>query len=375
MIIVDERNCLKNELSTLASEPLELFHNLQVMNFKSFTSLSLTKMNEIALIDIQTILKYPDLMDDFRVVMNIFTGVIFFYDGENQKEIEWIKKESVTSSKILGIYTYSLDQMNSLVLINQVKFVWQLLEEQKSLQKQLVHFSFELEEVLQTAQSEMTKAKKIYETFIPKRTQEIKGIVFSNKYLAGDGGGAEFFDLIQTSNKIYQILISSQSYLLTSSVMGILSRYKDEGFNPETFIYDVSEDAKKINSSKKQKFVHDLLVLEIDPISLKLILHTDSEVVFFSQGIGKIKLNKDAPYQLQKGEKIVALSGGFTFNWMNKKVKKDLDSVFKADNVNSIQDLMSELFFQLKEDVSGELPRKDSTLLIMEVNRHGIHKI
>ena len=135
MVIVDERNVLKVELNTLLSEPLDFFHNLQVMSFEAFTTLSLIKMNEIALVDIKTVLKYPELINHFRVVINIFLGVIYFYNEENDDEKEWIKKESATSAKTLGTFTYPLDQMKSLVLMNQVNFVLQLLEEQKSLQK------------------------------------------------------------------------------------------------------------------------------------------------------------------------------------------------------------------------------------------------
>jgi hypothetical protein len=375
MIIVDERNHLKNQFVSQEFDNFDFFQNVKVMNLKSFISLDLINRSEIALIDVEALLKHPDLNEGFNVVINIFFGIILFYDEKNPNEINWIKKVVGTSSKILGVFSNNLDKLSSSILVNQLQFVWKLMEDQKTLQKQLARFSIELEQVLQTAQDEMMKTKKIYETLIPRRSQEIKGIAFSNKYLAGDGGGAEFFDLVQGTTKIYQVLVTSQSYLITSSVMGILSRLKEEGFRPEVFMNEVSEDIRTINKSKNKNSEYDLFILEIDPITLKMVLHTDSKVECYSQNKGRIHLHQDRPYQMEKGEKIIVFSSGFIFNWMSKSVKEDLEDLLRAEKFNSLNDLMSELFFQLKESLNADFATKDSTVLMMEVKRHGIHKI
>jgi hypothetical protein len=84
----------------------------------------------------------------------------------------------------------------------------------------------------------MARAKKIHEVLIPRRHDEIKGVYFSNKYAAGDGGGGEFYDLLQSHGKVFQIMVSSQSYLISSSLLGLLAKHKQKDFDPLEFIKD-----------------------------------------------------------------------------------------------------------------------------------------
>jgi hypothetical protein len=375
MIILDERNYLKDQLNSEGLEFYDFFQNSTVMNLKSFISLAPTKRSDIAFIDLETLLKHKDLIEEFKIVSNTFLGLFFFFNSKNQIEIDWLKNETYTSSKVLGVYSVPLDQFHSILLFNQLQFIGRLLDEQNMLQKQLTQFSQELDEVLRTAQEEMIKAKKIHENFIPKRHEDIKGIVFSNKYLVGEGAGAEFADLVQSQNKIYQILITSQSYLVTSCVMGILSQYKEGNFNPENFINDTLSEISYINKSKNRIVDFDLCVLEIDPASLQLTFLTDSKAECYSQMSGKIPLVKNNQYQLKKTEKVIVFSSGFIFNWSNKLQKNDLVNFLKTEKTTSLNELMSEIFFHLKEGMSEIFVRKDSTVIIMEANRHGIHKI
>jgi hypothetical protein len=134
-------------------------------------------------------------------------------------------------------------------------------------------------------------------------------------------------------------------------------------------------EVKNANSSKKKKSDFDLLVTEIDPATLTLKVLTQSKAEIYSYSHGHLKLKKDDSYQLIKGEKVIVFSSGFIFNWIEGHPKNDLhDFVKKEENLSS-GELMSELFFQLKEGKEGQFLKKDATLLLMEVNRHGIHKV
>ena len=95
----------------------------------------------------------------------------------------------------------------------------------------------------------------------------------------------------------------------------------------------------------------------------------------YSHSHGHLKLKKDDSYQLIKGEKVIVFSSGFIFNWIEGHPKNDLHDLVKKEENLSSGELMSELFFQLKEGKEGQFLKKDATLLLMEVNRHGIHKV
>jgi hypothetical protein len=375
MIILDERNYLQKELKTKGFDIFDFFENHQVLDVSAFCRLDLKRRSEFVVVDVETFLSHPELVENFKTVLNTFMGAIFFHDHSNTKALDWIKGEGAVLSKILGAYSLPMDQVNWTILTNQLQFFWNLIEDQKRLQNHLVSFSLELDQVLQSAHEEMNKAKKIHESLVPRRKEEIKGIIFSNKYSAGDGGGGEFYDIIQTPSKVYQILMMSQSYLISSAVMGILSAVRDHNFDPHQFLKLAQGEAENINRSKNKKSEFDLLILELDLVTLQLIPLTDSKAEGFSSVRGGMMFRKGQSLQLERGEKVIVFSSGFLFNWRDAHPKKDHIQFTKDHVTLPITGLVSELLFELREGEKGNVLRKDATVVTMEVNRHGIHKV
>ncbi len=374
MIILDERNFLQKELEEKGFKVFDFYEDLTVLSMKEFAELDLKRRGEFLLIDTQTVLNNPNLQENFKSVMNTFLGAVFFHEHSNEKAQNWVRDEGSFLNKIIGEYSLPMAPLNWTILSNQLQFLWNLLEDQRKLQHHMAQFSLELDQVLQEAEVEMVRAKKIHNTIVPRRNEEIKGIVFTNKYGAGEGGGGEFYDLVSTPSKVYQILFSSQSYLLSSSVMGILADYREKGFNTEGFLKDIKDEIESLNVTKKKPFF-DLMLLELDLSTLILTQLTDSKAELCSQTKGQIILQKGSSVQLAKNEKVVVFSTGFLFNWNEGHPDKNLSEFLKLQGGNSTGELMSELFFQLKEGRESQFLKKDAIVVMMEVNRHGIHKI
>lgn len=375
MIILDERQFLAKELESKGFEMFDFYENNMVMDLKAFNKLELKRRSEFLLVDTQTLLDHPELQENFKSVLNTFLGAVFFHEHSNLKAQEWVQNEGAFLTKIIGEYSLPMPQLSWTILSNQLQFFWGLIEDQRKLQKHMAQFSLELDQVLQNAEVEMVKAKRIHETFVPRRNEEIKGILFSNKYAAGDGGGGEFYDLHQTPSKVYQIMVASQSYLISSAILGILGQHREKDFNPSHFLVDALTEIETINGSKKKKSQVDLLVLELDLVNLTLKAHSDSKAELYSQMKGKLDLKKDQPYQVGKGEKVIVFSPGFLFNWSEGHPGKNLYSFIKDHAKSSSGELMSEFFLQLKDGKESQFLKKDATVVMMEVNRHGIHKV
>lgn len=375
MIIVDERDFIKKELQSHGFDLFDFYETAKVQSVKELCALPLQRRTDILLVDTESLLMLPEHHENFKMILNTFMGVIFFHDQKNQKAQNWVQDQAAFLTKIVGEYSLPMPQIQWSMLSNQLQFFWTLLQEQRVLQKHISEFSRELDQVLQTAESEMARAKKIHEILIPKRSQEIKGVQFYNKYAAGDGGGGEFYDLYQTPSKVYQILIGSQSYLISSSLMGILNAHKTAEFLPEKFLKDARDEVATINSAKKKKSEVDLLIVELDLAELKLKAYGTSGAEFFSQLHGKIVLSKDAPYQLTRGEKFIVFSPGFIFNWKEAKIRQDIHSFTKDRSLNHQSELLTEFFYQLRLDKETEFLKKDATVFMMEVHRHGIHEV
>lgn len=375
MILLDERDCLDQEFKNQSFDIFDFYEGRKVLNMQNFCSLELRRRNEILVVDTQTVLNYPELLENFKSVLNTYLGAIFFYEIENKKAEEWIISQSHYLSKIIGTNKLPLDKASWIILGNQLQFFWGLIEDQKNLQKHLMQFSLELDQVLRNAQEEMIKAKKIHEALIPRRKEEIKGISFTTKYTAGNGGGGEIYDLIQANSKVYQILLSSESYLMTSAVLGVLEHHKQKTFNAISFIQDVEAEMEVINSAKKKKVDTDLCILELDLSTLQLKSLTESKVELFSRSLGSNKLSKGEELRLEKGDKVLIFSYGFTFNWQERMGGKNLFEFVESKLNLSVNELVSELFFQLRDTNNGDILDKDATMVMMEVNRHGIHKV
>ncbi len=373
MIILDERNFLKRELDEKGFGLFDFFEDPQVLGPGAFAELALTRRAEVLLVDTETLLTHPEIHAAFTTVLNTFTGVIFFHEQKNLRAQEWVKDQAAFMTKIVGEYALPMPQLNWTMLSNQLQFFDTIIQEQRALQKQMTQFSQELDQVLQTAQAEMSRAKKIHELLIPRRSEEIKGVAFFNKYAAGDGGGGEFYDLVQTSTTVYQVLVSSQSYLTSSALMGLLNIHKARAFSPGAFLAEARTEIATINGAKKKKAEVDLLVLELDLGHLTVRAHGDGKAEFYNQK-GRIDL-RGAPHQLSKGEKMIVFSPGFLFNWKEGNPNKDLFTFLSGHSRVEPLELMTELFFQIRDGKDEKFLKKDATVAIMEIHRNGIHQI
>jgi len=374
MVLLDERKFLDKHLEDQGFNIFDFYEGHQTYSVSALCEQPLNRRADFLLVDTQSVLDHPELQEKFKVTLNTFLGVIFFHDQKNTAAQKWVQDQAAFLTKIIGEYALPMPQLQWTMLSNQLQFLWTMLDEQKNLQKHILKFSHELDHALQSAEAEMIKAKKIHEVLIPKRSEEIKGVSFLNKYAAGDGGGGEFYDLHKSGNKVYQILISSQSYLISSSLIGLLNQQKQKDFDPEVFLRDAQSEIQTINGAKKKKSEVDLVIVEMDTAHLTLKLHGQGRAEFYSHLKGKIDLVSTS-YQLAKGERIIILSPGFLFNWKEGHIKQELYSFLNNHHQMTQADLMMEIFLQLSLVKETDFLTKDATVAMMEVNRHGIHKI
>lgn len=375
MIILDEQKFLEKALLEKGFEIFDFFEAKKNMNLKEFCALPLERRADVLLVNTQTILNHPELIESFKSVMNTFLGVIFFYEQKNVQAQKWVQDQAAFMQKIVGEYALPMPDLNWTMLSNQLNFFWNLIQEQKSLQNHIMTFSQQLDQVLQTAETQMSKAKKIHHVLVPKRSEEIKGVQFLNKYASGDGGGGEFFDLYHSGNKVFQIIVSSSSYLVTSAIMGLLIKHKEKNFDPENFYKEAQIEIATIAQNKNKETFADLMLLELDLGTLGLKLWSKSKTELYSQMKGRLNLGPDQKVSLGKGEKIIVFSPGFIFNWNETHKKQSIETFLNGQHHLSLQDLLVELFFQLKQEKESDFLKKDATVVMMEVNRHGIHQV
>jgi hypothetical protein len=163
--------------------------------------------------------------------------------------------------------------------------------------------------------------------------------------------------------------------LISSAILGILGNHRNKDFTPSEFLKEAKEEIATINGAKKKPSEVDLLVSELDLSTLNLNLYGESKAEFYSQAKGLMSFENNRPYPLSKGEKVIVFSTGFLFNWSEAHPNKNIHKFLEENAKISLSELMPELFFQLKEGRETQFLTKDATVVMMEVNRHGIHKV
>jgi len=382
MMIVEDRDFIRKAFNDHNLHLADFHEAFEVLSVKEFSDLNLKRRAGVLLLDTKSLLSKPELLEKCNLLFNTFSGVMLFHDQDDEVAIKWITGASDHFPKIIGKVSLPLAKFEATLLSNQLAFFWSNLLEQKQLQKHMSEFSQELNQVLQTAEWEMTKAKKIYEVLVPKRSQEIKGVHFYNKYATGGGGGAEFYDVHQEGHRVFQILVASESYLISSSLLGLLNTHKKKEFNPTLFMKDALADIDVINGSKKKKSDVGILLIEMDMNNLQLKTYGKHKAEFCSQLKGRVTLEPDQIYPLSKDEKFIVFSPGFLFNWKESKNKSDVYSFIKSHRDEKIGEIMTELFYQIRESVDedetekrSQFLKRDATVVIMEINRHAIHSL
>ncbi len=375
MIILDERNFVRPALESKDFGIFDFFEELTVVDTASFSQLGLTRRADVLLIDARTLLGKRRGPDDFRAVLNTFLGAMFFYEATDEEARRWVEAEAPLLSKMIGGHALPMPELSWTILSNQLQFLWGLLEDQRKLQKHMAQLSLELDQVLQNAEEEMHRAKHLHAALVPRRTEEIRGILFQNRYAAGNGGGGELYDLIQTSTKVYQVLLSSQSYLISSAVIGLLAQHKDRGFDPEAFLRDFRTETETINRARKTRAEVELLLTELDLASQTLTFLTDGKAELLSLTKGLIRPVRGQSIRLEKAEKVVVFSPGFLFNWKEACPGKLLANFIEGQKQLPAAEVLTELFIALKETSGAGFLKRDATVALMEVTRHGIHKV
>jgi hypothetical protein len=375
MYIVDDQNLISSNFEQIEFN-IEIFsHESHRLSMKDFLNLSLVKRNEIVLINFEDYLLIKKEKENLKALMNTFLGVYFFYDIKKNNLEELIRLEIDVLSKVLGVHALPLAPLANGILLNQIKFFENLISDQAILQNHMVRFSQELDEMLTQVSADYSSAKKLHQAFRPQRVQEFKGAKLTSHFSSGDGVGIEFFDVISDEKKFFVVLIHTESYLISSSVMGILGAQKQISFNPLSFLQEAKHDVELINQTKKKKAKCEIFILEIDTKNFEVKRYGESSVNIL-RGVEVFqKMENHSNLILSKGEKMLILSSGYMNNFENIFPKIDIVSVINENNKSIDMDLMSFLFYKLKFSQKEDILKKDSTVLLLEVNRHGIHQI
>jgi hypothetical protein len=362
--------------------------DLIVLSIDDFLSSPLQSRYEPLLIDVASI-SHLKLDDQLLAMINTHPCAVLFIPTPVEKSCqEWMESLLLLSDKVISVQQLPLGKTSRDFLRNQLLYLWRQKKERISYKEKMIRFSHEIDELVKTAQQEMLKAKKVHESVVPKRVEEIKGVTLMSKYSVGSGSGTEYFDVIRGQTQSHLVMVHTNSYLASSCLMGLLNKYKGSsvGIDHRLFLQEAELELKAINSNKKKSVEVELFLMKLDHLTLQCEGFSFGSFELFGQledytlpQVEKFDLSKQNlatfNFQLKRGEKVIVFSPGFIFNWCEGRGLAKVQDFISEQKGLSNSDLLTELFFQLKKDSSGEFLAKDATTVVMEVNRHAIQKV
>ena len=343
---------------------------------------ALKSKNDFLIIEVEAL---SEVNDSLLAQLNTYTAVILLFRDEPSSTI---KKLLEQSSKTIALHRLPFSDDDKTLLVHQLEFFSSIVEEKKNLKQQMIKFSEEIDFLVQSAEGEMLKAKRIHESVVPKRVEEFKGITLMSKYAVGSGAGSEYFDLIRGSHHSHLIIIHTSSYLASSSLMGIINKYKGEnsGLNFDLFMNEAEIELQAINANKKKPVRVEMFLMTINNLDLSCSGYSYGSFDLISRkdpkalpSVESFNLSQKAKayfeFQLSREEKVIVFSPGFIFNWKEQLPQISLNDFAHTGLEGESGDLLVELFFQLKKKLKEDFLSKDATAIVMEVKRHAIQKV
>ncbi len=376
MVIVDEKGHILKQLEELDLLDTDGFEDVKVLSVTDFLNLPLQMQQDLVVVDIPSVLQYPESVESFRGHANTFSGVVFTHPEKEGQMRDWVQTEASIFPHILQVFSWPMKELEMELFKNLAKTFTRIRIEQQQHQKQITQFSQDLDQLLRLAQHEISRAKNVHNRLVPKRIDEYKGVSIVHRYAAGSGIGTEFSDVIQSGQYLYQIMFATSSFLLSSTAVSLIQEMKQQKFDPINFYQTLKDELITLNQTKKKKIESHLMIMSFDLTQLKASFTGWGEFEYYSKVKGKGKVDfVGESLSFQKDERIIFFSPGFISNWNEYKSLPNRQEIVENHSNGPIYDLLTELIFQLKKVSAEDFLNRDATIVALEVNRHGIQQV
>jgi hypothetical protein len=238
--------------------------------------------------------------------------------------------------------------------------------------------------------NELQRVKKLHERLVPLRQDHVKGLSVHSKFAAGETSGGEFFDMVKDEQSVLFIASSSRSYVASSIILShfeVLRGKKQIGVSQmEEFLEALTCELRDLELIDRDRF--DLVQLVVANVDLKTMridgyhfgnfqLHSlaggdeGNQYPLNENFFDKARFTRT----FQRAEKLVLLSPGVILNANGKLGGMDVAQYVRSQMPNGAKIFLTELFFQLKRDLTREFLQYDASAIFIEVDPHVIVQV
>lgn len=240
------------------------------------------------------------------------------------------------------------------------------------------------EELLKRTLDDFERIKKIYGATVPIRHEKIKGLNFFTKYAAGKSKGGDFFDIIHTNKESLFFMTTAKSYLATSLVLSHMQALRElKTPSVEDFLEELYSDLQNKGVCPKENNI-EVLCFTLDASNLVCEGHVYGDFTFFvNENVRGNQLYFNPlfsekaffKFTLKRDSMFAVFSSGLKANDTSGELFKMFSGFFEKAKEKAPKSFIEECFYQLDSVNKGDFLVADTSLLLIEVPTHVVHKV
>lgn len=231
----------------------------------------------------------------------------------------------------------------------------------------------DLDKIYEYTKSELTKIKDLHDRFVKVRIDKLKGMTLTSKFMAGEKSGGEFFEILQNEHEVIFIQAGSDSYLLTSILLGEIETLKEKAItgnlsiHMEQFIKIVNHHAEE----NKCEVSYCVMSLNLRNLHASFTIKGQGHLFYDDEWIS---FDKPMQLKLKPKARLSLVSNGAFMNW-NILSKKKIENFFKANTSMPTRDLINEFFFEISRNKQGNFLVYDALMAVVDVEESKLYQI
>ncbi|MFA6236778.1 MAG: hypothetical protein WC635_05570 [Bacteriovorax sp.] len=232
----------------------------------------------------------------------------------------------------------------------------------------------DLDRIYEFTQSQLTKIKDLHDRFVKIRTDKLKGITLSSKFMAGEKSGGEFFDVIQSENELLFIQAGSDSYLLSSMILSEIEILKEKSNAPDLNVA-AEKFQKVINhhaNENKAELTYCIMNLNLKNLQASFALRGQGYIFFQNE---LISFNEPMKLKLKPRERLVVISQGAMENLKLLNPKLMPKKFFMDNSDKETRELITEFFFEISRNKAGNFLIYDALLAVVEIEENILYQL
>lgn len=231
----------------------------------------------------------------------------------------------------------------------------------------------DLDKIYEFTKSELTRIKDLHDRFVKVRTDKLKGMILTSKFMAGEKSGGEFFDVLQNEHEIVFIQAGSDSYILSSILLGEIETLKEKAVAGDLQTH-AQQFLKIINHhANENKGDLSYCVMSINLKNLHATFNIKGQGHLFYDNEW-ISFDRSMQLKLRPKQRLCLISDGAFKNWTLLS-KKQIENFFKTNEEMSTKDLINEFFFEVSRNKSGSFLVYDALMAAVDIEENKLYQL